>query len=516
MTDVLARVASGASLRSWRESDALLSLLAFGFCVLATFAVLRQFDGEPLLLPVAFGAALAIGAFCLFSARYTLTLGALMLFLGLADGFLKLRFGGLAVTGLRDVLLFSICAGALMRLAVRKEAISWPPMTALVVAWVVVVLVQLANPANGTLTHSLLALRSHIEWVPLFFFGYAVLRTKRRLFGFLTILLAITAVNGAVSLYQYQAGPEAVAAWGPGYERLINGGGDVAGRTFVDNSGERRLRPPALGSDTGFGGVLAVLAGPAAFVFLMLGRRRRGTQALGAVLSAGVIVAVLTAQVRIALVGLVVGLLAVVVLSATSKRIWQAAAAVATAAALGLAVASFVSGSAGGGVFDRYSTLTSREAPSNTVGYKQGTLALLPETALNYPFGQGLGALGPAASIAGGPASSRYVSGESEFNFLLVEVGLPGLLVLLVFLLTVIARAVRRLRSEADPEVRLLVSALVAALIAIQVLWFGGPVTAAPPLACYLWLVAGALAYWTTDGHEPLRADDAGLPLPAK
>ena len=315
-----ARAFSGAMPRSWRDSDVLLSLMAFGFCGLATFAVLRGFDGKPLLLPVAFGVALAVGLFCLVSTRYTLTLGALMLFLGLADGYLKLRFEGLAVTALRDALLFSICAGALMRLALSGERIRWPPLTALVAAWVVVVLVQLANPANGTLTHSLLSLRSHIEWVPLFFFGYVIMRDKRRLFGFLTILLVITMINGAVSLYQYEAGPAAIAAWGPGYQKVIFGGPAIAGRTFIDASGTQRLRPPGLGSDTGYAGVLAVIAGPAAFVFLMLGRRRL-LQLIGALFAAGVLVAVLTAQVRIAIIGLGVGIIALV---AAQRRLAQA------------------------------------------------------------------------------------------------------------------------------------------------------------------------------------------------
>jgi hypothetical protein len=465
-------------------------------------------------LPLAFGVALAVGLFCVFSTRYTLTLGALMLFLGLADGYLKLRFGGLAITGLRDALLFSVTAGALMRLALSGEPVRRPPLTALVVAWVAVVLVQLANPANGTLTHSLLSLRSHIEWVPLFFFGYALLRTKRRILGFLTIILVLTAVNGAVSLYQYQAGPQAIAGWGSGYAKLIYGGGDVSGRTFIDNSGAQRLRPPALGSDTGFGGIMAVLAGPAAFVFLMLGRRRRATQILGAMLSAGVLVAVLTAQVRIALVGLAVGLLAVVFLSATSRRVWQATAAAATVAVVGLVAVSFVSGHAGGGVFDRYSSLTSANAPSNTAGYKRGTLSFVPEIAAQHPFGQGIGALGPASSIAGAPESSRHVSGESEFNFLLVEVGVPGVAVLLFFQLTVIGGSIGMLRHESDAELRLLLSALVATLVAILFLWFGGPVSAAPPLACYMWLASGTLAYWCFDprARDPGAAGRVALP----
>lgn len=488
-------IALRTRLRSWAASDVTMSLLAFGFCGLAAFALIEEFDGKSLLLALAFGLTLVVGLACLVSTRYALTLGALMLFLGLADGYLKLRFGGLAVTGLRDAVLFAICAGALMRLVLQRERLHWPPLTAFVVAWVAVVAVQLANPANGTLYHSLLALRSHLEWVPLFFFGYALMRTKRRLFAFLTILLVLTAVNGAVSLYQYQAGPEAIAKWGPGYERLIYGGGHVAGRTFVDDAGVQQLRPMALGSDTGYAGTLAVIAGPAAFVFLMLGRRRL-LQVLGVVLAAGVLVAVLTAQVRIAIVGLATALLAVLLLSLASRKAVQAVVAIAVVAVLGITVVSFVSGKAGAGVFDRYASLRGDDAAASTARYKSGSLNQLPVAAVRHPFGEGFGSVGPAASIAGAPAASATANGESELNFLLVEVGVVGVVVLLAFQLTVVVGSARAIRRVEDAELRLLLSAVLAALIALLVLWLGGPVSAAPPLATYMWFASGILAYW--------------------
>jgi hypothetical protein len=496
-----------APLRSWRESDFLLSLLSFGFCGLATFTLLREFAGKPLLLPVAFAVALAVGLFCLASTRYTLTLGALMLFLGLADGYLKLRFGGLAVTGLRDALLCSICAGALMRLALSGDRIIWPPWTALVAAWIGVVLVQLANPANGTVTHSLLAVRSHIEWVPLFFFGYAIMRNKRRLFVFLIILLTLTAVNGAVSLYQYEAGPDAIAAWGPGYHKLIFGDGSLAGRTFIDAGGNQRLRPPGLGSDTGYAGTLAVIAGPAALVFLMLGRRRRLFQALGGAFAAGVLVAVLTAQVRIALVGLFVGVVAVVLLSAASRKVVQAVVALGVVSAVAFVVASFVAGQAGAGVFDRYATLHSNGAVAQTTGYKGSPLGLLGDAIIRYPFGAGFGSVGSAASISGAPEAAGKVSGETELNFLMADVGITGLVILLAFHLAVIAASVRAIRQFADPELRLLLAALLSPIIAMLVLWFAGPVTAGPPIATYFWFASGVLAFWCLEWrHGRLEA----------
>src|SRR5262249_9170155 len=155
----------------------------------------------------------------LLSERYEWTLVALMLYLGLADGYLKLSTGSSNVTLVRDLLLYAIAAGALIRMAVRRQAPTLPPLSGWVIAWLVVVGVQLANPHDGTLLHSLASLRPHVEWIPLFFLGYLILRSRKRIRVFLVLLLVVASANGIVGLIQQNLTPQQLAGWGPGYSR---------------------------------------------------------------------------------------------------------------------------------------------------------------------------------------------------------------------------------------------------------------------------------------------------------
>jgi glycosyltransferase involved in cell wall biosynthesis len=500
--------------------------LVFAGVAVAAFMIARALGGQPFVFALALGAAVVVGTALFFSERYVVSLGFLLAYLALADGFLKLRYGGNAITVVRDVLLLAIVAGASVRLAVRKTDVALPQGTGLVVAWVVVVLVQLFNPANGTVLHSVQALRQQIEFVPLFFFGFAVMRTKNRLRGFFLLLLVVTAVNAVVAYVQYQEGPEAVAAWGPGYAEKIHGTADIAGRTFYDTlSGSQHLRPFGLGSDTGFGGNLAVLAAPAAWAFIAL-TRRRVMQVLGAILAAGVVLAALTSQTRLALIGAVVAFTSSFAFTVANRRAVVAIVAVLVFGGVAYGAVSYLGNNSDNQVFSRYSTLLGRGAVTSSVAYKQSSFSGLPRLVERYPLGAGFGSAGAAASTPGAPASARVLDAENEFNFLVIETGVAGVLVLLAFHLRAVLRSVGAIRRQRDPELRLLLAGIAAPLVAMLVMWFGGPVTSSPPTGPFLWFAAGTLAYWATvalplqparpaapaepSGVAPLRPRDAG------
>ena len=61
--------------------------------------------------------------------------------------------------------------------------------------------------------------------VPLFFVGYAFLKTRARLRAFFLILLVIATANGIVGMVQLNLTPAQLASWGPGYAFRINGNG---------------------------------------------------------------------------------------------------------------------------------------------------------------------------------------------------------------------------------------------------------------------------------------------------
>jgi O-antigen ligase len=131
----------------------------------------------------------------------------------------------------------------------------------------------------------------------------------------------------------------------------------------------------------------------------------------------------------------------------------------------------------------------------------------MPTYLTKYPLGAGIGSVGPATSAIGGSALGRALNGETEFTFLIVETGIPGLLVMLAFVAATL-RAGFSLRLVKDPGLQRCLMALTAVLIALTAAWFTEAVSADSPTSPFLWLAGGCLAYWYGElrsGRVPVR-----------
>ena len=449
-------------------------------------------------------AAVAIWMF--FSERLALTLGVVVLYLGMLDGYVKLRTGLPVVTLGRDVLLYAIVLGLLVRSAVRRDPLPAPALSALVVAFVALTLVQLLNPGTAGLGKGIAALRPHLEFVPLFLLAYLTVTSRRRLVALLVLLAIAGAANGVVSLMQFNLTPDELALWGPGYEQRIFGTGDVSGRTFQDAKGLSRVRPFGLTSDSGGGGLMALLTLPAALALLGLARTR-GIALLALPLLAGISLAVFTSQGRAVFIGAVVALIAYVSLTVLSRRLVPTIAAVlAVALIAGVTTSALTSGSKNDGAFSRIQTVAP-ETLLETTSLERGTsLSLIGDYIAKYPLGTGLGTVGPAATYANRGNVPANFNGETQFNFLLLELGVAGALIFLAFVLRLIAFALVRIRRLDDPELRVMMAALAAPLCAMAIVFTSGAPTTGSPGGAYLWGVGGVLVYWLGAARQPRRA----------
>lgn len=467
----------------------------------ALMATERLEDRSP-VVAVALALLVVLPAWMVFSSHYAATLAALMLFLGLVDGVFKLELNTQAATLGRDVLLYSIVGGALARLIVSGRPLRLPPLGGYVLAFVVVALVQIANPGTGGIVHGLEAIRPHIEFVPLFFFGYMVMRTTSRLRLFLLLLCVVAAINGIVGLIQFQLSPAQLASWGPGYAERINGNALITGRVFYSASGASFVRPFALGPDLGFGGAVGLLAVPA-LMALVGTAHRRWSGRIGAPLAIGIVLALATSQTRAAVIAAVVGLLAFAGLALASRRRAIALIGVAGLITLTVALVSAIGGGENGAALARYNSIAPGRVLVTAVTERGGSLGLIPAYIEKYPLGAGLGRVGPASGLGGSPLErhEQALNGESEFTFLVIELGVMGLLILgaLTVRLLVLSIRLRRLRNS---ELRLLLAGCAAPMFAIAAGWLTGPVSSATPAAPYFWFTAGTLAYWLmTDRH---------------
>jgi hypothetical protein len=494
-------------------------LLRLGLAGLITLAVslalTREVPHPNILLTLGLIVAVLGILTLIVSTRYALTLGLIALYLGLLEGPVKLGSGGgTAASASRDVLILAISLGAVVRIMVRRDRVRLPPLSGWVLAFAALVLVEAFNPQTRGILKVLGGFRQQLEWMPFFFFGYLLMRSKGSFRKYFLLLGVIALANGAVGVYQTRLSPGQLANWGPGYRELAEGGGakGQGGRTYR-SEGVSRIRPPALGSSSGFGGAVGVIALPAVMALLATVRGRR--RWLVALLCLGALAAVATSASRTSVIGAVVAAFAFALLSLGAGRYARRALVVLMvvvgltfAVALGLAAAD------GEGVFARYATISSPEqAASTSVDAKHRSPAPIPADITNTPFGVGLATVAAATGFGGVnkiTIEEHSASAESQYNSVVLELGVVGLLLWIALTIKLAALALRRRGRVEDGELRVDLAAVFAGLLALTVMGFSGPTTYTSPAGPAFWFAVGIAAYWLAG--RGVRAPGRAIP----
>lgn len=487
--------ATVARLRASRAGDPALAFTAFAgaaACVILTIALATGQVAGHGLAALAGAAFVLVTVWCVTHRRVDHTLVALALYLGLLDGYVKLRTGSPTVTLARDALVIAIAAGALLRAVQTGRRLSLPPLSGLVLAFTGLVLVELANPAGRGLSAGLAGVRQHLEFVPLFFLGYAFVRTESQIRKALLVLVFCAAAGGGVSYIQSTLTPDQLAAWGPGYRERVFGTGIFtgAGRLAFENIGSV-VRPFGLGSDAGSGAAAAALALPGLVALLIVakGAVRWGV----ALMSVGVGLAVATSGSRAALLTAFISLVAFGLIAAASRNALKAV----TGIALGVFVIylAFVQLGPTNGSTVRAQSVTPNRALSTFSTERGDSVKAFAGLAAEHPLGVGLGIVGPASGFQRTTSVTEFNS-ETQWNFLVVELGIAGVIIYLALLLRLLWVAFARVRRVSRPELRLYLAALAAPIIAMIPAGFSGPTSASVPTAPFLWFASGVLAYW--------------------
>lgn len=469
------------------------SVLGGTACVAATLAL--TVSGVAGFGMTALGSALfgLVVLWCFTHRRVDQTLALLALYLGLLDGYIKLSTGSGLVTLGRDCLVMAIAGGALLRATISGQRLTMPPLGGLVLAFVAVALVALANPAARDLAGGLAGVRQHLEFVPLFFLGYAFLRAESRIRAILLLIVLCAAIGGVVSFIQSTLTPQELAAWGPGYaQRVLGADGFGGGARIAIVNGVEAVRPFGLGSDAGAGALIAAIALPSLIALFMAGPNRYRFVVLP--LAAGLAIALATSGSRNALVVAFVSLFAFGLVAARSKNALRAVVGLAVGTLLVYGALQHLSSS--NAAATRTKSIVSKQVLSTYQAERGDSLGLVGGYVKDHPLGVGIGRSGPAAGAFLGSRELSGLNAETEWNFLVLELGVLGLGIYLLINVRLFGWTFRRVRRLESATQRLYLAALAAPLVGLIAQGFAGPTTASVPAAPYFWLVAGILSYW--------------------
>lgn len=465
---------------------------------------------KPSLGNVAVLAALALGALAVVmlmcSTRYALSVGLLILYLGLLDGPIKLESASEGASGIRNILILAVSIGMIVRLLViGRQRVRLFPLSGWVLAFVVFVLIEALNPQTSGVLKILAGYRQQLGYVPFFFFGFLLVRSRKRFRQLFLILGVIALANGVVGAYQSRLTPGQLASWGPGYSKRLSGAEGLG--DGYDVEGVEHVRPMALGSASGFGGAMGTLALPGLLALLSVGRLRRRWPVL--LCCMGALLAVATAASRSSVLVCFGALASFAVLSLIAGlRVSRPLVGLIVVGVLAFTAVSLLVALDGNAVFQRQQHLTSfiasleggeeSEQAAQAGDGKTKHLSQIPSDVVHAPFGFGLGRGGAVASF-GGEEKVKFeeskVSGGSTYNLLALETGLPGLLLWVGLTVNVLFLGITRLRRVANRELRTYLVAILSSFIAFTLLGLGGSVDVNATDA-FLWGAAGVVAYW--------------------
>ena len=490
---------------------ALTALIALALALAVTTSV-----PKPNLLLTA-GVVLGTAALLtlMVSSRLEVTVTILAVYLGCLDGPIKgFTGGGNVVAVLRNILIIAVCIGALARLLSKREPIRLPPLSGWVLAFIALVMVEALNPNTVGTLKILGGFRQQLEWVPFFFFGYALIRSKERLRKLFILLGLIACANGIVGTIQTRLSPHQIASWGPGYAEKVLGTNGVSGTTYF-SEGEGHVRPLALGSDISFGGSVGMIALPGTLALLAAARRRR--KWLIPLLCTGALLAVASSMSRTSVLGAFITLASFGALSLSAGRhMIRPLLALLVLLVLAVGVVTVLSSAEGESAFSRYASIAPEKVAETAPSYKELSIKQIPNDVAHDPFGFGLGTSGAASSFGGHTKvtlEGHGFSSETQYNFVMNETGLPGLILWVSFTLTLLFLVVTRLSRVEDIETRIDLAAIFAVIVGLTFTGFAGAFMAGESAGPYFWFAAGIAAYWLAGSRLKPRTNRSSLTL---
>jgi hypothetical protein len=440
-------------------------------------------------------------------SRLEVTVMLLVLYIVLIDGPVKLLSSSRELTApIEDFFILAICIGALMRMAVRRDRFKLPPLAGWVIVWVLLVVVDAFNPKTSSILAVIGGFSQQLQYVPFFFFGYALIRSKRRFRQLFIIMGVVTVASGIVAAYQTELTPTQLASWGPGYHKLIHPEeGKGTGRVYF-SEGEARVRPPGLGAEAGASGGIGHVALPMCLALVAITRGRK--RWIAALLALGAIMAIVVGLGRLQLIGAGLGVVAFVGLSLLSGRHFtRAMGAMLAVVVLAIPAGAILVTSLRSGTFKRYESINTS---SQTTLHKENAWSKIPEYVAASPLGFGIGNSGAFTGAIGSNKdllNGTGLTSETEYNVLVKELGLPGLILWPLTSFFVSLLIVRRIRRVRDGELAICLAGALAAFIPLPIEGTSGFLGGSLSGGGYYWFAIGVVAYWLAGHRVPVPED---------
>lgn len=365
------------------------------------------------------------------------------------------------------------------------------PLFCMHIAWF---FITFTNPYALSLVSSIAGAKVYLTMMTLFFFGYYFVNNAREIRSYFVPWLVVAALQIWTSIYQGMIGPQSVLHMHPRYAVLLE---KLSGYAF---------RPFGLTSLPGGPSVYLYMIAPIALYFIFNSRSVLA-RVLIAVHLPFLALALMLCQVRSAILKALVGGASFLGYNSflSLRASPQKFARQILIGACAIGVIAICTPTLMGWVTDKYSDNSRAiERSLSLFNYdkvkdaREGALDRFFIYAKMVPLGAGLSRTGAAAGkfqtlIDNDKFFPRSFFTDNTFLAVLVDLGLPGLIIFILLVLALLIRGAKIVWTEPDPEYKSIAIAISASLGAIVIGTYGAEAILYNPEAAYFWFFAGVL-----------------------
>jgi len=413
------------------------------------------------------------------------------------EGFLKIvsNYHPVVHVG-ADLMVITLCLKVLLsRFFSGFYPERFPPLTKLFAVHFTWLLIVIFNPYALSLVSSIAGAKIYASMLILYFFGYFLTRSEKDVRRFMALFIGVAIVHSLVGLYQGYMGPESVIRIHPRYAQQLAKYENFAFRPF---------------------GLTNLPGGPAIFLypvvpflmyFLYASRSWFLRSGIIAFIPLGINL-LLLCQIRSAIlkamIGGVIFLLGSLHVASTVSRQWARRMVFVTAffgLMLALVIPSFIKYSVeiqeqNEMAIERSLSLFDYDKVKNA---RRGAWDRLIKYAAEVPFGAGFSRVGAAAGAFSEKNKSDQFFGYKHFfsdNLwlaALVEIGVPGMLILTFLLVMIFYCGVLGYRKIKTPSLKVLHLTLFSSLFSIFIGSYGAEGLLYNPEASFFWFFSGVM-----------------------
>jgi len=374
------------------------------------------------------------------------------------------------------IMLLAWCTSSIMT---GQRHIPRVPYFGLITALTIWVGLEVFNPF-GRIIPALASFKIYLTMIPLFFFAYLLIDSKEQIEGFYNLFVFVGFLIAGLAIVEKIAGQDFVTKLSRTYMAKVEQF-SFTGRLY---------RPFSTTNNPGGASVFGVATMPFIFYFIFKAKKYyfRKITLWAVVLVTFIMLYVSFVRINFLACLIEIALMTFLLRRRIPKKIIHLVLVFIIVGGAFFIADKYITG---GMTQLRFGSLTRGETLTRS---RIGGWRAIKFFMMEYPLGAGLSRHGSAGTLFRGQLETLHIpQPDNYYAMLLSDLGIPGAIIMLAIIFSLIYRGIKSLKLLRDTELAYAAAAIIALFITLMIQSWGAMPLTGNPYTAYFWFLAGVL-----------------------